>query len=72
MEPTLRDYQIEKSMQAGIAQASRPMTLVEKLTARKQDFEACLADVNTALAALEANPDVTKAMEAINKVNRLM
>ena len=59
-----------KEMAAG--QMLRPMTMHEKLTGRKKDLESMLADVNGAIAALEANPEVTKAFEAINKVNRFL
>lgn len=66
----LRDLQNEKAM--GAAQMARPMTLREQLGERKARLEANLADVNEAIAALDSNPEILKALEAVQKVSRMM
>ena len=44
-------------------------TIEERLLRRKSQLEADLADVNNALEALQANPEVLKIMCLISKVN---
>lgn len=51
---------------------ARPMTLREQLGERKARMEANLADVNEAIAALDSNPEILKALEAVQKVSRMM
>lgn len=47
------------------------MTLRERLGHQKERLEANLADVNEAIAALDSNPEILKALEAVQKVSRL-
>ena len=44
-------------------------TIEDRLLRRKAQLEADLADVNNALEALQANPEVLKIMCLISKVN---
>ena len=44
-------------------------TIEERLLRRKHDLESNLKDVNEALEALQANPEVLKIMCLISKVN---
>lgn len=44
-------------------------TIEDRLLRRKQQLEADLADINAALDALQANPEVLKIMCLISKVN---
>ena len=46
----------------------RPQTLLERLNSEKESLEKRLADVNDALAALDANPAVADALEKISKI----
>lgn len=51
------------------AQALRPLTLRESLANRKYQLESQLTDVNEALAALEANPDIETVLNLVQKAN---
>lgn len=44
-------------------------TVEERLLRRKSDLESQLEDINNALSALQANPEVLKIMCLISKVN---
>lgn len=61
----------EQTTKAAIGQMVRPQTLREQLEYRKQRMEADLADINGAITAL-SNPEILKALEAVQKVSRLM
>jgi hypothetical protein len=47
----------------------RNATIEDRLLARKQSLTRDLADVNAALDALQANPEVLKVLCLISKVN---
>lgn len=46
-------------------------SLLENLKRQKQNLEGQLDKVNTALKALEENPEVAKVVEAISKIQRI-
>jgi hypothetical protein len=49
----------------------RPQSLRERLEYQKQRLESNLADVNGAIEALDSNPEILKALEAVQKVSHL-
>lgn len=52
----------------GTGSSLRNATIQERLLARKQSLTRDLADVNAALDALHANPEVLKVLCLISKV----
>ena len=46
-----------------------PMPIRKRLEYQKQRFESQLADVIDAIEALDANPEILKALEAVQKVS---
>lgn len=47
----------------------RNPTITERLKTKKEILEANLAEVNEALEALEKNPEVSRVIDLISKVN---
>lgn len=55
--------------ECGTCEASvGPITVVDRLNQRKQRLERELADLNAAIDALNANPEVTKILALVSKV----
>lgn len=59
----IADYQL----QVAEAQCEAPRTIRERITSRKESLERQLANVNAALAAMDASPDFEKIHDAITK-----
>lgn len=55
----------------GVVGLPMQLTISERLTERKAQLERDLADVETAIQALEASPDVRAAVDAISKLHML-
>jgi len=49
---------------------ANPPTLLQNLNMKKSSLEAQLKDVNDAISALEANPEVEKILNLIGKTGR--
>lgn len=61
-------YGSESKMPMCDSRMTQP-TVEERLLRRKADLEAQLKDINSALEALQANPEILKVMCLISKVN---
>ena len=68
----LQNYYGEQMAKSALVGSAKMMTLRDRLGLQKAQLEAQLSDVNEAIAALDSNPEITKALEAVQKVSRLM
>ena len=61
----------EKCVPSSQVGPSRPYTptLEERLLERKHHYEASLKEINEALAALQANPELLKIVNLVTKIN---
>lgn len=68
----MNDGYLGKSLTECGPVAVRSMTMREKLESRKVNLEEQLKLINGALVALDANPEIDKALDAISNVGHLI
>jgi len=64
------DNQKELSTAAGCVEVRRP-TLTERLKEERASYASRLAELDAAISALEANPQVQVVLDLVQKVSRL-